>query len=248
MSVVAGSKCTTRRRAGKEQSQVEGLALDGGMLGRGRECPCKTIGIAAALLAISGLLWAATDPATLSDPQPRPEGGLLRVISYNVLEGFKNAPQRREQVIAWLKAQGPDVVALQELNGYSEEQLLADARQWGHEYAVLLKRNGYPTGLTSRTPISAVERVLEGYHHGTIHARTADLDFIVAHLSPLDYRVRRAEAQQIADWVGRLTKAGREVIVLGDLNSTSPLDQERYEASGNARAPAQGGRAIGREP
>ncbi len=157
---------------------------------------------------------------------------MFRIVSYNVLDGFRTHPERREKVSEWLAGQEPDVVALEELNGYSEERLLCEARRWGHGHAVLLKREGYPTGLTSRTAITGVERALEGYHHGVLHARTAGIDFLVIHLSPHDYSVRKRESSRIADWTRSLMGEGREVIVLGDFNSLSPVDRPHYEASG----------------
>ena len=156
----------------------------------------------------------------------------FRVISYNVLDGFTTHPGRREQVARWLAAQQADVVALEELNGYTEDGLREEARGWGHEHAVLLKRDGYPTGLTSRTAIADVERLVEGYHHGVLHGRTAGIDFLVVHLSPHEFGVRKTEAERIADRVRELTSYGREVIVLGDFNSLSPADRPHYEANG----------------
>ena len=157
---------------------------------------------------------------------------VFRVISYNVLDGFTTHPGRRAKVAHWLADQQADVAALEELNEYTEERLIEEARGWGHRHAVLLKREGYPTGLTSRTPITNVERVVEGYHHGVLHTRTAGIDFLVVHLSPHEFRVRKTESEQIAEWVCRLTSRGREVVVLGDFNSLSPSDRPHYEASG----------------
>ncbi len=157
---------------------------------------------------------------------------MLRVITYNLLDGFTTHPGRREKVARWLAAQRPDVAALQELNGYTEDRLRDEARQWGHPHAALLKRDGYPTGLTSRTPIRDVQRVVEGYHHGVLHGRTAGIAFLVVHLSPHEYRVRKVEAERIAAWAERLMADGREVVVLGDFNSLSPVDRPHYEASG----------------
>jgi endonuclease/exonuclease/phosphatase family metal-dependent hydrolase len=159
--------------------------------------------------------------------QPR-----FRVVSYNVLDGFTTHPGRRERVADWLAGRRADVVALCELNHYTEDRLQRECRHWGHEYAVQLKLEGYPTGLTSRTPITDVERVTEGFHHGVLHGRTAGIDFLVVHLSPHEFRVRQAEAARLADWVRRLLADGRRVIVLGDFNSLSPADRPLYEARG----------------
>lgn len=156
----------------------------------------------------------------------------FRVISYNVLDGFTTRPERRAKVARWLAEQQADVVALCELNKYTEERLAEEARAWGHEHAILLKRDGYPTGLTSPAPITDVERITDGYHHGVLHGRTAGIDFLVVHLSPHAFSVRAVEAVRIAEWAATLMSQGREVVVLGDFNSLSPADRPHYEASG----------------
>jgi exodeoxyribonuclease III len=156
----------------------------------------------------------------------------FRIISYNVLDGFTTLPERRAKVARWLAGQQADVVALCELNAYTEERLAEEARAWGHEHAILLKRDGYPTGLASRTPITDVQRVTDDYHHGVLHGRTAEIDFLVVHLSPHEFSVRAVEAVRIAEWATALMSQGRDVVVLGDFNSLSPADRPHYEASG----------------
>lgn len=182
--------------------------------------------------------WAGEDAGGTPPAKP------FRLISYNVLEGFRDAAPRRLAVATWLAGQAPDVVAFMELNGYTEERLREEAKAWGHPHAVLLKEKGYPTGLTSRTPISDVRRVLDGFHHGVIQARTAGIVFYVVHLSPSDSRVRRREAGQILEGhprkgdgpalVGALAAlaANEAVVVLGDFNALSPDDREYHQTSG----------------
>jgi len=169
-------------------------------------------------------------------------GPRFRVITYNVLEGFRGADDRRDAVARWLAAQQADVVALDELNGYTEPRLRDEAAAWGHAHAALLKETGYATGLTSRTRIGDVRRVVPGFHHGVIRCRTAGITFYVVHLSPHDSRVRQEEAARItrgitsADGSGDdvlvgvidTMAAGEPVIVLGDFNSFSPDDRAYY--------------------
>lgn len=190
-----------------------------------------------AMLAVSCLLAAGGCGQSESAAEP-----VLRVISYNVLEGFEDAEPRREAVARWLADQKSDVVALEELNGYTKDRLREEARAWGHDHAVLLKETGYPTGLTSRTPIRDAVRVLDGFHHGLVRARTAGVTFYVVHLSPSDVEVRIREAEQILEGLPatddhaavagvRATMAmGEPVVVLGDSNSVSPLDRDFYSA------------------
>src|SRR5690606_25552627 len=77
----------------------------------------------------------------------------LKLVSYNVWYGFTMVPERKEKWITWMNEQQPDVVSLQELNEYTSQKLAADAKRYGHEYSVLLKEDGFPTGITSRYPI-----------------------------------------------------------------------------------------------
>jgi len=154
---------------------------------------------------------------------PSGPGDSLEIITWNTLVGFRDKSQL-EGATAWLADRKPDLVALQELNGFTEESLREAAIGWGHEHAVMAKERGYPVGLTSRTPIEVVERRLKGMHHGYLHARTAGLDVIVVHLNPGDWEFRRREVAILAPLVERLIAEEREVVVLGDFNTHHPLD------------------------
>lgn len=178
---------------------------------------CAALCVLLSALGLSAALAART-PA-----EPTPSNGSTRVITWNVLRGFLDRTQV-EAAQSWLDAQAPDVVALQEVNGFTEARLLETARAWGHGHAVMAKESGYPVALTSRTPIEVIERRLEGMHHGYLHARTAGLDVVVVHLHPGDWRFRRREVAVVAPLVRRLVAEGREVVVLGDFNAHHPLD------------------------
>ena len=84
----------------------------------------------------------------------------FRIIAYNVLEGFRTFPERHPQVLQWLADQQPDVVALEELNEYTEDRLRLEAARWGHPHVALLKLTGYATGFTSRRPITGLDRIM----------------------------------------------------------------------------------------
>ena len=145
-------------------------------------------------------------------------------MSYNIWNGFDWGKDsvRRENCIAWIKSQKPDVLALQELCSYTEEMLKEDALKWGHPYVQLLKTDGYPTALTSNRPIVLKERVEKPFWHGLLHCETYGIDFYIVHLSPADCEIRLEEAKLIT---GRIKNKGSEpYIILGDFNSYSPFD------------------------
>ena len=155
----------------------------------------------------------------------------IKVITYNVWNGFEWGKDtvRKDKLISWVKSQHPDVLALQELNGYTQEKLLADAKKWGHNYAEILKTSGYPVGITSNKPIEVKERILKNMHHGALHCRIACIDFFVIHLSPHSYQKRNEESKIILKKLSKLSKKQNMFIVLGDFNSVSPFDSDLYK-------------------
>lgn len=152
--------------------------------------------------------------------------GPLRVISYNIWNGFDWGKDslRHRQFIDWVSFQKPDILALQELCGYTQAKLEEDARSWGHEYAIILKEDGYPVGLTSRYPIKLIAKHREGMWHGMLHAQTAGIDIFVVHLSPADWQFRNREAHLIRQQLDTLTND--RYLVLGDFNAHSPMDAD----------------------
>ncbi|MBD3628184.1 endonuclease/exonuclease/phosphatase family protein [Cyclobacterium sp.] len=152
----------------------------------------------------------------------------LKVISYNIWNGFDWGKDtlRQEAMVRWLKEQEADVIGFQELNAFSPEKFANLARQWGHPYTLLLKEDGYPIGISSKTPLELKSRMLGGFWHGMLHARTRDTDFLVVHLSPHDWQFRRSEAEIISTYIENVLIKNRQerFMVLGDFNSHSPFD------------------------
>jgi len=156
-----------------------------------------------------------------------------RILSYNVWYGFTKKPERKPTWLKWMAEQKPDIVALQELNGYTPEQLKKDATAWDHSHSALLKEEGFPTGLTSRTPITEVQRTLEGFHHGLLRCRTGDYIVYVIHFHPSNWEFRIREAELLLADVAKLPAADREkVVFIGDFNGFSPLEKDHLEKGG----------------
>lgn len=152
----------------------------------------------------------------------------LKVISYNVWNGFEWGKDltREKAMVQWLKEQDADVIGLQELNAFTPEKLALLAKQWGHPYSLLLKEEGYPIGITSKTPLELKSRMFGGFWHGMLHAKTRGIDFLVVHLSPHSWQVRRREAEIISSYIEDVINANQQekYMVLGDFNSHSPFD------------------------
>jgi len=159
------------------------------------------------------------------------ENQSLKVISYNIWNGFDwgKDSDRKALFIDWVNTQKPDVFALQELCGYTQEKLLVDAKKWGHNYAKILKTSGYPVGITSNNPIEVKEKILEGMHHGALHCKVDGIDIFVIHFSPFSHQKRRREAKIIADKLAEFSKEQNKYLVLGDFNALSPFDAHLYK-------------------
>lgn len=168
-----------------------------------------------------------------NNPEPIKETKTLKVITYNIWNGFDwgKDVDRKEKLVTWVKAQNPDVMALQELCGYTQEQLLIDAKKWGHNYAQILKTTGYSVGITSKKPIEVKGKIMEEMHHGALHCEIGGIDFMVIHFSPFSYKKRHAEAKIILDKLSKLSKDQNKYVVLGDFNALSPFDAHLYKNS-----------------
>lgn len=150
----------------------------------------------------------------------------LRVLSYNILNGYDYGKDtvRQANAIDFVKSQNADVVALQELCGFNQEKLEKLAQKWGHAYAVIVKEEGYPVGITSNKPIELKKKMREGLWHGMLHVKTHDIDFLVVHLSPFDFQFRRNEAKIITEYMANEIDDKGKFLVLGDFNALSPFD------------------------
>lgn len=148
----------------------------------------------------------------------------IKIISYNIMDGFSNGADkdRIARFTAWVKEQSPDVLALNELCGFTEAKLKELATGYGHPYAAIVKENGYPVGLTSKTPIQVIDRKIDGYGHGLLHCKVLNMDFLVTHLNPSDRLKRKKEADNIVNYItdNRLTNC----LLMGDMNAHSPFD------------------------
>ena len=158
----------------------------------------------------------------------------LKVITHNVWYGFTQKPEPRHgEWKQWMARQSPDVVSLQELNGFSANDLAEDAASWGHSYSEILKKGGFPTGITSRYPISDVRRIQEGFHHGLLRCQIRDVWFYVVHFHPSNYKKRIEEARLLKQDITHLPGENPRIVLAGDFNAFSPEDECHYGKDAN---------------
>ena len=165
--------------------------------------------------------WMVITASLLSCSAFAKESETLKIVNWNVLCGF-NHKKSVKQGAKWIKKQAADVVALQELNGHTQAELEEVAAEWGHDHAAILKKGGFPVGLTSSQPIEVIELRVKGFHHGYLHCKTHGIHFFVVHFWPGKYW----EADWILDKAAPLVERGEKVIILGDFNGNSRKDED----------------------
>jgi len=186
---------------------------------------CTSKRLSSALLF--ALLLSLSAIGRADEPQPT----TLKIITHNVWYGFtKKAEPRYQNWRRWMRAQAPDVVSLQELNQYTHQKLAADAKSWGHDHSVLLKEDGFPTGITSRYPITDVQRIRDGFHHGLLRCRIQGIWFYVIHFHPSNFQWRIDEAALLKQDVDSLPDDNPRIILAGDFNGFSPADRSHYDS------------------
>jgi len=145
------------------------------------------------------------------------------VLSYNVCEGFQKDSMQKERFISWVKQFNPDVIAFQELNGFTHTTLEEMAARYGHHYVVLQKEWGYPSGITSRYPITDIEKRSDDFSMAYVYGRILDFHFFAIHLNPFQYQKRLTQISSVLAQAGRINKKDK-IIILGDFNSLSSSD------------------------
>ncbi len=187
------------------------------------------------------------EPEIEVTPEPDVKYSEFKVISYNILEGMKNDKAANyDNFVAWVQKQNPDVLALQECNGFTPEFLAKLAKRWGHDYVALKLHDGYyPVSMTSKYPIEVKKYMQDTgkgeLWHNAIHAKVKGVNVVILHLYPFSkypnesssevgsgeaYRIK--EMNYILDSTMRKYPTEPDWLMMGDFNSFSPLDKEEY--------------------
>src|SRR5690606_15338017 len=116
----------------------------------------------------------------------------LKIISYNILEGMKNDRSNNyNKFVDWIKSYAPDVLALQEVNGFNQRKLEELAKRYGHSYVItnLKSTDNYPVAITSKYPIESRRRITLHTSHGAIFAKlkNTDINIVNTHFWPQTY-------------------------------------------------------------
>ncbi|MEQ7799676.1 endonuclease/exonuclease/phosphatase family protein [Pedobacter sp. ASV1-7] len=171
-------------------------------------------------LLLSGVLLLSAAYAQTNKPW-------FKVLSYNIQEGLKKDSVKRNTFIRWADKVDADVIALQEVNHYTNADLEKLGKEMNYPYTALLKERGYPVALISRYPIRNIKRVADQMLHGYLYGEIKGYHFIVLHLNPFDYRKRNDELSHVFEQINALPKSSK-ILIMGDFNSLSPQDSLNY--------------------
>ena len=147
----------------------------------------------------------------------------LKVLNYNVYEGFQGDSLQKEIFKRWVKKVDADVITFQELNGFTHYALEDLGRSYGHPYVALQKEWGYPVGITSKYPITDIEKRSDDFTLGYLYARILDYHLFVIHLNPFQYTRRHTQINGVLAQALRIPKR-EKIMIMGDFNSVSPVD------------------------
>jgi len=153
--------------------------------------------------------------------------GPMKFISYNVLHGFNNDSALEQRYVDWIAKEDPDVIAYQELNGYTQDSLEKLGKRYGHPYAILNTGVTHPIGITSRYPIVMVQQVTTNMWHSYLYGNINGIHFFVTHLSPFEVDIRRADIDRILAHA-KLIPANEKIVIAGDFNALAAVDSAQY--------------------
>ncbi len=152
----------------------------------------------------------------------------VRLLHWNILDG---GGRRLDGIGQYVKTGGYDIVTLNELNNIDSAGLAKLGKAWGLPHSALLSLSRYHLGVLSRYPMTPAGEERRRFAHGLLCVRVLGIKLCVTHLNPQDARRRREEARAIVERHVRPESRSRGVLLVGDLNTLSPLDRTDLEAA-----------------
>lgn len=152
----------------------------------------------------------------------------IKILSYNVLFGLqKDSIANIDRYVELVKELDPDVVATQEMNGWTQKSLEELAVRYDHPYALQSKEDGFPTALTSKTPPVNFKKITENMWHSYLYAKVRGIHIFVIHFSPFSYQKRLEEVDNIIAQTRELP-SDEPILIMGDFNSLDTADHAHY--------------------
>jgi exodeoxyribonuclease-3 len=151
-------------------------------------------------------------------------------MTYNILDGGLTLGGRLDRVIQVVRQAKPDLLVLNECNGFDADgyrtlyRLEADLAMRG---LIAQARSGFHVTVFVRNMrVVECHPMTDWFHHAALRAKLVyaggELTLLGTHLCPFSAEARVREAQYLASYVRE-----EQVILMGDLNAISPRDQAR---------------------
>lgn len=152
----------------------------------------------------------------------------LKIVSYNVLYGLKKDSVNIDRFIRFTQDWNPDVIALQEMNGYTQKTLEQLGQQIQHDYVLQSKEEGFPVAISSKHPMANFRKVTENMWHSYIYTKIKGVHFFVIHFSPFSYQKRLKEVADIIAQTKEISSS-EPILIMGDFNSLDASDKQQYD-------------------
>jgi exodeoxyribonuclease-3 len=156
---------------------------------------------------------------------------MLTVMSFNILDGGEgHGEQRLAAAVEIIEQQRPDVLVLCECNGFEAngfERMYGVERRLGMRGSLAQAETGYHVAVFAREAGWVSAKPLRGFYHAALRVTLAiagePLTVVAAHLCPFSAQIRLGESEILANEA----KPGERVLLMGDLNALSALDDTR---------------------
>jgi endonuclease/exonuclease/phosphatase family metal-dependent hydrolase len=157
---------------------------------------------------------------------------MLTVMSFNILDGAvgygpSTGSGRWEAIVDIVSQERPDVLVLCECNGFDSDgsaRLYQMEQRTGLRGNLALAATGYHVGIFARNARWIYAKPLLGFYHAALRVKLEiagePLTVVGAHLCPFSAQLRLGEAEILA----YDAKPDERVLLMGDLNALSPLD------------------------
>ncbi|HTM44341.1 MAG TPA: endonuclease/exonuclease/phosphatase family protein [Polyangiaceae bacterium] len=157
-------------------------------------------------------------------------------MSFNILDGAEGTgPEntstvRLDAIVELIESQKPDLLVLCECNGFEQHgsrRLHEVEQHLGMQGSMAVAATGYHVAIFARDATWVSAKPLHGFYHAALRAKLVmqgePVTVVGAHLCPFSAQLRLVEAEILANEA----RADERVILMGDLNSLSPLDDTR---------------------
>lgn len=156
------------------------------------------------------------------------KGKNVNILQYNILDGCREK-EKYDKLSSWIKEKNLDIITFNELNGWSKSEFQNEMLKIGFQYTHLFEMESSPyyVGVASKSPIKLIKELEEKpFYHGFLHVKINNINFFVVHLTPFESKNRELETKEIINLSKEIEEA---IIIIGDLNTLSPLDKKQYE-------------------